>query len=227
MSEGPWKDCVGMKGEEAREKIQAEASDVKVQIVPHDSMVTADYRTDRVRIFVDESGKVARAPNRGWRWRIPPFLFIILWLLSLVMMYSMNHHLTYNKCFWIGDMTKGYQKGEWYLENCPSHFNSIVLWKASLRSMACSSASKNEYWLYSSGFVLAMEDDGGGFPCTEIFSESFCESPRIAPTFLPLLTTARGFPTLSVLVYSNPRPILPLLSKMEKNSIDSSYIHSK
>lgn len=37
--------------------------------MPEGSMVTRDYRIDRVRIFVDAHGVVARVPRTGWtRW---------------------------------------------------------------------------------------------------------------------------------------------------------------
>ena len=62
---GPWPECVGMTGEEATGKIRSLAPGVSIQVVPSNSMVTCDYRTDRVRIFVDDSGKVKDPPNRG------------------------------------------------------------------------------------------------------------------------------------------------------------------
>ena len=38
---------------------------LQVQQIAPDSMVTMDYRTDRVRIVVGEDGKVAREPRVG------------------------------------------------------------------------------------------------------------------------------------------------------------------
>lgn len=35
------------------------------QIVPPGTMVTRDYRTNRVRIYVDAAGKVERTPKTG------------------------------------------------------------------------------------------------------------------------------------------------------------------
>ena len=63
-----WPELVGKPGEEAKEIILATGAAIgvtTVQIVPEDSMVTMDYRTDRVRIFVDSNGKVARTPIVG------------------------------------------------------------------------------------------------------------------------------------------------------------------
>lgn len=58
-------DLNGIPGEEAKSKIEKEYPSLLVQIVPEDSMVTMDYREDRVRIFVDTDGKVARVPILG------------------------------------------------------------------------------------------------------------------------------------------------------------------
>ena len=56
---------VGMTGEEAKAEIMAINPTLEVHIVPEGSMMTADYRLNRVRIFVDKNGKVAREPQRG------------------------------------------------------------------------------------------------------------------------------------------------------------------
>ena len=63
----PEKSLVGMTGEEAKQAILAVDStlDGKIFILPQDAMVTMDYREDRVRIFVDDDGKVVRQPKRG------------------------------------------------------------------------------------------------------------------------------------------------------------------
>ena len=56
---------VGMTGEEAKEVIEAINPSLEVQIVPEGSVVTADWRLNRVRIWVDKNGNVAREPQRG------------------------------------------------------------------------------------------------------------------------------------------------------------------
>ncbi len=61
----PEKDMVGWIGEDVKAAILAEQSTLRVIIVPQDSMLTMDYSEDRVRIFVDENGKVARQPRIG------------------------------------------------------------------------------------------------------------------------------------------------------------------
>jgi hypothetical protein len=66
--EGPWPECVGLTGAACKILIEATgSSDLmgNIQIIPEDYMVTMDFRTDRVRIFVDGDGLVARIPHRG------------------------------------------------------------------------------------------------------------------------------------------------------------------
>ncbi|KAG7359028.1 Potato inhibitor I family protein [Nitzschia inconspicua] len=55
----------GMDGEEAKKTIEKQFPSLSVLLVPEDSMVTMDYREDRVRIFVDPNGKVATVPLLG------------------------------------------------------------------------------------------------------------------------------------------------------------------
>ncbi|XP_077862462.1 uncharacterized protein LOC144344258 [Saccoglossus kowalevskii] len=59
-----WPELVGKTVEEATVKIKEDCPDVQVQVIPHDSMVTMDFREDRVRIFV-ENQKVQRPPRIG------------------------------------------------------------------------------------------------------------------------------------------------------------------
>ena len=61
----PEKDLVGMTGEDAKAAVLAGNSGLTVHILPQDSMVTMDYREDRVRIFVGDDGKVVRQPKIG------------------------------------------------------------------------------------------------------------------------------------------------------------------
>jgi Potato inhibitor I family len=63
-----WPELVGMPGKKAKEIIEKENPNMKIiQIVSKDSMVTMDYRTDRVRIFVEDNEQqtVARPPRAG------------------------------------------------------------------------------------------------------------------------------------------------------------------
>ncbi|KAJ8563176.1 hypothetical protein K7X08_031628 [Anisodus acutangulus] len=60
-----WPELLGVTVEEAEMKIKEEKPELKIHIIPPNSMVTMDYRLDRVRLFVDESGKVAQEPRLG------------------------------------------------------------------------------------------------------------------------------------------------------------------
>jgi Potato inhibitor I family len=63
-----WPELVGRPGEEARSIIMQENPNMTlVQLVPVGSFVTADWREDRVRIYVeeDETKTVASIPNMG------------------------------------------------------------------------------------------------------------------------------------------------------------------
>lgn len=63
---GPWPKCIGMTGEDCVSYIEENANDdLVVMLVPFGSMVTTDFRTDRVRVFVDENDIVFAAPSRG------------------------------------------------------------------------------------------------------------------------------------------------------------------
>lgn len=60
-----WEKLVGRPGSEAKQAIEAFNPDLTVQEVPEDSMVTMDFREDRVRVFVGKDGNVARPPKTG------------------------------------------------------------------------------------------------------------------------------------------------------------------
>ena len=60
-----WPELVNVSGESAKKLIEEANPNLKVQIVPENSMVTMDYRMDRVRIFVDANGMVSKPPRIG------------------------------------------------------------------------------------------------------------------------------------------------------------------
>ena len=60
-----WPELVGISGEDAKARLESEAPDKDIFMVPSDSMVTMDYRKDRIRIFVDKNGNVERPPRLG------------------------------------------------------------------------------------------------------------------------------------------------------------------
>ena len=66
--EGPWPACVGMAGATCSAMILSMATDLQAEniiIMDQDSFMTMDFRTDRVRIMVNEQGVVTRIPGRG------------------------------------------------------------------------------------------------------------------------------------------------------------------
>ena len=65
MEKFDWPEVVGQTGEEAEQAIKAQFPDITTQILPEDSMVTMDFNEQRVRIFVNNAGKVVKAPQRG------------------------------------------------------------------------------------------------------------------------------------------------------------------
>ncbi len=61
----PEKILTGMTGEDAQKEINKADSSLEVQILPPDSMMTMDFREDRVRIMVDANGIVVDQPRKG------------------------------------------------------------------------------------------------------------------------------------------------------------------
>ena len=60
-----WPELKGKTGREAKHIIQEEYPNLHVNIIPENSPVTRDYRTDRVRVFVNETGIVTHTPKVG------------------------------------------------------------------------------------------------------------------------------------------------------------------
>ena len=56
---------IGKVGNELKEVILKENPELKVHIVHKDAMVTMDYSTSRIRIFVDDEGKIVQHPTIG------------------------------------------------------------------------------------------------------------------------------------------------------------------
>ncbi len=63
--QGPWPACVGMTGENCVSYIESNTQGLTIVIVPDGSFVTKDFRTDRVRVWVDENDIVFSAPSKG------------------------------------------------------------------------------------------------------------------------------------------------------------------
>jgi hypothetical protein len=60
-----WPELVGKTGEEAKEAVLKDRPDLKVEIKNELSPCTMDFREDRVRIFVNNDGKVVAPPRTG------------------------------------------------------------------------------------------------------------------------------------------------------------------
>lgn len=63
--DGPWDSCVDKDAIICMDHIKLLNKDLNAVILPYGSIVTMDFRTDRVRIFVDEENKVKIAPRIG------------------------------------------------------------------------------------------------------------------------------------------------------------------
>ncbi|KAA8516394.1 hypothetical protein F0562_016687 [Nyssa sinensis] len=60
-----WPEVVGLTVEEAERKIKEDMPRAQFQVVPPNHFVTMDYRTERVRLFIDSSGNVSHPPRIG------------------------------------------------------------------------------------------------------------------------------------------------------------------
>eukprot|EP00891_Asterochloris_glomerata_P002232 jgi/Astpho2/2232/Aster-x0101 len=58
-----WPEFVGQDGNTAKKAIEKEG--YTAFLVPEGSMMTMDYRTDRVRIHIDSGNKVIKTPKVG------------------------------------------------------------------------------------------------------------------------------------------------------------------
>lgn len=63
--QGPWPACVGMTGEDCVSYIESNTEGLTIVITSEGSVVTKEFRTDRVRIWVDENDIVVTAPKKG------------------------------------------------------------------------------------------------------------------------------------------------------------------
>ena len=60
-----WPELVGQSGATAKQVIHDDEPSLAVYVIPMNSIVTMDYRTDRVRVHVDDEGIVASTPRVG------------------------------------------------------------------------------------------------------------------------------------------------------------------
>ncbi|KAL3849733.1 hypothetical protein ACJIZ3_011615 [Penstemon smallii] len=64
-SKDVWPELVGASGEVAERVIERQNPNVNAVIVKEGSFLTADFRCDRVRVWVNGSGVVVRPPSIG------------------------------------------------------------------------------------------------------------------------------------------------------------------
>merc|ERR1712232_595787 len=64
---GPWPECAGKEGNECANLILEDSPDLagNIFLIPPNTLVTEDYRLDRVRIMVDNNNIVVKIPVRG------------------------------------------------------------------------------------------------------------------------------------------------------------------
>jgi hypothetical protein len=60
-----WPELLGAPSQAAKQKILSDRPDVRVSVVPPGFLVTTDFNSKRVRIFVDESDDVIKVPKIG------------------------------------------------------------------------------------------------------------------------------------------------------------------
>ena len=60
-----WPQTVGMIGEVARNLVLSHDPSLKVHVLAANATITMNFRLDRVRVFVDDSGFVVRTPCSG------------------------------------------------------------------------------------------------------------------------------------------------------------------
>ena len=60
-----WPELVGYKGQEAVAIIKEENPHVDAFTILEGTIVTQEFKCDRVRVWVDENGKVVRVPKIG------------------------------------------------------------------------------------------------------------------------------------------------------------------
>mmetsp|Transcript_18616 Transcript_18616/g.27601 ORF Transcript_18616/g.27601 Transcript_18616/m.27601 type:complete len:113 (+) Transcript_18616:106-444(+) len=63
--EEKWPELIGMSGKDVKAQLEADNPSLDIQLVLEDTPMTMDYRTDRVRVMVNDKGMVATAPRVG------------------------------------------------------------------------------------------------------------------------------------------------------------------
>lgn len=65
MAPKTWPALVGLTAEEAERKIREDMPEAFIPVIQPNSFVTMDFRSNRVRLYVDSAGNVDRTPMIG------------------------------------------------------------------------------------------------------------------------------------------------------------------
>lgn len=60
-----WPELVGKTADEAKAAVEKEAPGFTIQVIGHDMMATADYRCERIRIWLGKDNRVSQPPRVG------------------------------------------------------------------------------------------------------------------------------------------------------------------
>jgi len=60
-----WPELVGKTADEAKQVLEREAPGRRIVVLRPGMCITADYRTDRIKVWLDADGMVARPPRIG------------------------------------------------------------------------------------------------------------------------------------------------------------------
>jgi hypothetical protein len=65
--QGPWPKCLGMTGQQCATYIESSTTrdSLDIMVVAKGTVLTSDFRSDRVRIVVNGEGIVDAVPGRG------------------------------------------------------------------------------------------------------------------------------------------------------------------
>jgi hypothetical protein len=61
----PFMNSLGKDGEAVALEIRTAFPNLNVHVVKHNAFITMDFSLDRVRVIVDEAGKVVSVPRKG------------------------------------------------------------------------------------------------------------------------------------------------------------------
>lgn len=75
-----WPEVVGKEGTMAEQVIKEENTSLQPEMIGEGMAVSPDFQVNRVRIFLDDTGRVKEPPHIGWTQQpFPPYNEILLW----------------------------------------------------------------------------------------------------------------------------------------------------